>query len=103
MQQQPGNRSGAGTRAGFTLIEMLAVLMILSILTYFLVVNLSGAQDSVKTGDAKNRLAQIATMLAQLSDDGGSFPASQLASDLGAPPNATNVGSECLYLALCAE
>ena len=33
-------------RAGFTLIELMAVLLIISILTAILVVNLAGAQES---------------------------------------------------------
>jgi hypothetical protein len=38
-----------------------------------------------------------------LSDEHGDFPASQLPTDIGSAPNGTNVGGECLYLALCAE
>lgn len=90
------------TRAGFTLIELLAVLLILSILGYFLITNLLGGQKTVQIGIAKQNIAQIATMLGQFSDDHGEYPASKLPADLGAA-NALNVGSECLYLALCAK
>ncbi|HTF87843.1 MAG TPA: prepilin-type N-terminal cleavage/methylation domain-containing protein [Planctomycetota bacterium] len=99
MQSNPSLRR---IRAGFTLIEMLAVLLILSILTYFLVVNLKGATEAVGTGNARALLSQMSAMIAQQSDDNGDFPPSQLAADLGAS-NTLNVGSECLYLALCAE
>jgi len=90
-------------RAGFTLIEMLAVLLILAVLSYFLITNLRSAQETTEVGIAKNGLSQMKTMLDQLSDDKGEFPPSQLPADIGSAANALNVGSECLYLALCAE
>ncbi|HUR27063.1 MAG TPA: type II secretion system protein [Planctomycetota bacterium] len=90
-------------RAGFTLIEMLAVLLILSILSYFLLVNLGGATTTTEIGIAKTKLQHVKTMLDQMSDDRGEFPSSQLPADLGTATNSLNVGSECLYLALCAE
>ena len=42
-------------RAGFTLIEMLAVLLIISILSYFLITNLGGATTQTQVGIAKNK------------------------------------------------
>ena len=91
------------TRRGFTLIELLAVLMIISILTYFLVSNMAGGISVVDEGVVKYRLATLRAMLGQFSDEKGDYPRSQLPNDLGTAPNALNVGSECLYLALCAE
>ncbi len=93
----------SSTRAGFTLIELLAVLMILAILIAVLVSSLMQGEDAVKAGVARNRLAQLGTALGEHSDEHGEYPPSQLPSDLGTAPDATNVGSECLYLALCAE
>jgi prepilin-type N-terminal cleavage/methylation domain-containing protein len=90
-------------RAGFTLIELLAVLLILSILSYFLLVNLGGATTTTQIGIARNKLSQIDTMLKQMSDDSGEYPASQFPADFGTAANALNVGGECLYLALCAD
>ncbi len=96
----PHHRSSR--RAGFTLIELLAVLMIISILITVLVVNLRMGQDATHSGIAKNKLGQLATALGEFSNDKGEFPPSQLSSELGTA-DAVNVGSECLYLALCAE
>ena len=96
-------RLQGSARRGFTLIELLAVLMIISILTYFLVSNMAGSIDVVDEGVVKNRMATMRAALAQYSDEKGDYPRSQLPNDLGTAPNALNVGSECLYLALCAE
>lgn len=97
---RPRNRA---VSRGFTLVELLAVLVILSVLAYFLMNNLRGGTDAVKSGVTKNRLAQIGAMLGEFSDAHGDFPKSQLAQEFGVAPNATNVGAECLYLALCAQ
>jgi prepilin-type N-terminal cleavage/methylation domain-containing protein len=90
-------------RSGFTLIELLVVLIIISILTYFLVSNLSGGMERVKEGKAKTQMSTLRTMLFQYSDDKGDYPRSQMPSDLGTAVNNTNVGAECLYLALCGQ
>jgi prepilin-type N-terminal cleavage/methylation domain-containing protein len=90
-------------QAGFTLIELLAVLMILAILIAILVTNLSGGREMVEAGVTKTNLKQIDTLIRELSDENGQYPRSVLPEELGAPPNGTNVGGECLYLALCAQ
>lgn len=96
-------RPKRASRAGFTLIELLAVLMIISILMYFLISNLSGGINAVDEGVVKNRMATMRAMLSQWADDKGDYPRSQFPGDLGSTPNALNIGSECLYLALCAQ
>ncbi len=93
----------SSTRAGFTLIELLAVLLILAILITVLVSSLMQGEDAVKAGVTRNRLGQLGAALGEYSDEHGEYPPSQLPSDLGTAPDATNVGAECLYLALCAE
>ena len=90
-------------RAAFTLIELLAVLVILSILIYFIVVNVGGARDVVEAGMTRSRITQIEAMLNAWADEEGDFPASSFTKEQGNPPNETNLGAECLYLALCAE
>jgi prepilin-type N-terminal cleavage/methylation domain-containing protein len=87
---------------GFTLIELLAVMLILSILIWFLVTNLGGAREVVEAGLTRSRLAEIEAMLSAWADEHGDFPASTFTPEQGAAPNAVNLGSECLYLALCA-
>jgi prepilin-type N-terminal cleavage/methylation domain-containing protein len=97
-------RAGNGRASeGFTLIELLAVLIIISILAYFLVTNIRGARESVEVGTTRNLLKQIGTALHEFDNQTGDFPPSQFPSEWGSPPNATNVGAECVYLSLCAE
>lgn len=93
----------AARRAGFTLIELLAVLLILAILIAILVVNFGPAIGATEEGVTRALLGQIDAALREYSDERGSFPPSQLPTDLGTPPNGLNVGAECLYLALCTE
>jgi prepilin-type N-terminal cleavage/methylation domain-containing protein len=90
-------------QAAFTLIELLAVIVILAILSYFLVTNLTSA---TKTSEAQRTHVVMETIqiaLAEYSDDKGDLPHSNFTSEQGTPPNLTNLGSECLYLAICAE
>jgi prepilin-type N-terminal cleavage/methylation domain-containing protein len=87
---------------GFTLIELLAVLLILSVLAWLLVTNVGGAREVVEAGLTRTRLAEIEAMLSAWADEHGDYPSSTPSSELGAP-NGHNLGSECLYLALCAE
>lgn len=104
----PGTRGTGGARAtqssaGFTLIEMIAVLMILSILAYYLVTNVSGAHELVEEGLTRAQLAEIDAMLNEYADEHGDFPLGTQLPGGGGPPNTSNLGSEALYLALCAE
>jgi prepilin-type N-terminal cleavage/methylation domain-containing protein len=97
---QDGRRRG---RAGFTLIELLAVIIILSILAYFLITNVTGAQKSTQASLTRARATQLGGAISWLVDDQGDAPRSSLPAELGLPPNNDNLGSECLYLALCAD
>jgi prepilin-type N-terminal cleavage/methylation domain-containing protein len=94
--------AGAG-RGGFSLIELLAVLVIISILAYFLVVSMGGAREVVEVGLTRSRIAELGTMLSAWTDEQGDYPLSTFEAGYGAAPNALNLGAECLYLALCAE
>jgi prepilin-type N-terminal cleavage/methylation domain-containing protein len=90
-------------RRAFTLIEILVVIVILTILMSVLVVNLGSVFTSTEAKATSMDLTKIGGMIAEHEDEQGDFPRSSFAADLGPPPNAINVGSECLYLALCAE
>jgi prepilin-type N-terminal cleavage/methylation domain-containing protein len=103
MHTSIANRTRRGARSGFTLIEMLVVIIIIGILSYFLITNLSGAKEQVEVSTTRNYLGQIAASLSVYSDEKGDVPRSQFKEEWGTPPNATNVGAECLYLALCAQ
>lgn len=89
--------------SAFTLIELLAVLVIISILAYVLIRNVTGAEDMMKVQETRTTAQQISMAVAQHVDDQGEAPRSTLAVELGTAPNDENQGAECLYLALCAE
>ena len=89
--------------AGFTLIEILAVIVILSLLMVFLVPKLMGAEDVVKAQNTQNWLLQLRTVLADYENETGDFPASDYAAEQGPAPNQVNLGAEALVLNLWAE
>jgi prepilin-type N-terminal cleavage/methylation domain-containing protein len=94
------DRSG---RAGFTMIELLAVILVLGILMTVLLLNMGGVEDSVRAKNTRGKLAQLEGSLRVLEHERGDFAPSTLAEAFGTAPNTTNMGAECLYLALCAD
>lgn len=84
-------------RSGFTLLELMIVLVILSVLAAaFLVV---AGRVFKQSTDRKclSRLQQLAVMIEQYRTIEGEYPDDRLPA--GAATNAMNVGSEALYLA----
>ncbi len=102
-REESGRSTATALRRGFTLIEVLAVIVILSILAALLMTQLGGARDTAEEGATKTILLKIKGALEEHSQDAGDFPRSSPGQDLGAMPNDTNVGAEMLYLALCKE
>ncbi len=97
-------KTAAGRRrAGFTMIELLAVIIILTILMAYLVPKLVGSEESVARNKTRMFLAQIDTSLAEFEVEWGDYPSSTFTPEQGAPPNSTNVGGEALYLNLWRE
>jgi len=94
---------GTTRRAAFTLIELLAVIIILSVLSYFLIVNVTGAQETFEMEVTRSRALQIGGAIQIYEGDVGECPKSSLPAEIGVPPNNQNIGAECLYLALCKE
>jgi prepilin-type N-terminal cleavage/methylation domain-containing protein len=97
------HRGSRARRAGFTLIELLAVMVILAILIGVLVVSLGDAQRAMDVQITKNTGLLVSGDIATVVDDSGDYPRSNFPSELGMPPNMTNLGIECLYMALCAD
>jgi len=93
-------RTGRGARGGFTLIELLAVLVILSILMVVLLPRLGGFRERAKERTTKAWMQELSAAIAEYEDRRGDYPPSQFGEQWGIPPNATNLGGECLVIAL---
>ncbi len=97
------NRPPRPALRAFTLIELLAVILILSLLMVYLVPKLMGAEDVVRVQNTKRFLLELRTVLAEYEHETGDFPASTLTAEQGVPPNQLNLGGEALFLNLWAE
>ncbi len=86
-------------RAGFTLIEILAVLVILAILVSILVTSLGGAEDATLEGLTEGYLMQLSTALDEYEHEFGDYPLSTLGDEAGLKVNGTNMGAEALVVA----
>lgn len=94
---------GGGRRAwrgGFTLIEMLAVLLILSILIGVLVTQFGSTEENVRAQLARARLQMLAATCSSFESDRGEAPPSSLPGGSAVQPNALNAGGEALVVAL---
>jgi prepilin-type N-terminal cleavage/methylation domain-containing protein len=88
------------SRAAFTLLELIAVLAILSILAAFLVTQLGTAEEVVQEKLQRAKLSEVALAISHYESEEGDFPLSSLAQSQGTLPNAINVGAELLVMAL---
>lgn len=95
------NRSiGAHAHAGFSLIEILAVIVIIGILMVVLLPRLLGASTTAKEQLTLSQLQQIAGAIDEYEHKFGDFPPSAWPDKWGTAPNPTNVGAECLVQSL---
>lgn len=91
------------SRSGFTLIEVLAVLLILSILVAVLVTNLRDAEGAAKMEVAKQLLMQVGGTVTSYQNDNGSAPPSSFQPLQEVPNDGLNVGIEALVVALWSK
>lgn len=85
-----------GSRAGFTLIEMLAVILILSILMGVLLTSMFGAKQTANEQLTKARLSLIEAALGSYEGETGDYPPSSLDDALASSGAAENRGIEAL-------
>ena len=91
---------GRSSRAGFTLVEILAVIIIISVLMAFLVPSLLAGKDSVDMNATRAFLGQLTTEVESYERENGSFPASTFPKSMDPKPSVTNMGIESLVIAL---
>src|SRR5262249_38964555 len=86
LARPPHRRRSRAARAGFTLLEMMLVVVIIGLLAPFVVYNLPGQTTRALQGATITSMAQIKSALAQYYSKNGSFPTTLL--PLAAPPNS---------------
>ena len=86
-------------RAGFTLVEVLAVIVILSILMAVLVTRLGGLGEAADIRATRALLLNYAIAISEYESEFGDYPPSELEDEWGAT-NTTNAGVEALVLSL---
>jgi len=87
-------------RAGFTLVEMLAVLLILSILMGILVTSMFSATQTGNEKMTEARITTIAAALGNYEGEHGDYPLSSLDDGLAGSGSELNQGIEALTRAL---
>lgn len=98
------HESRSAARAGFSLIELMAVLVIIGILLVFLIPRLGGMGESARANTTRAFLeGQVKTSIAEIEHELGDYPPSAWKDEWGAKPNDVNLGSELLYLAIWSE
>lgn len=88
------------SQAGFTLVEMLAVLLILSILMGVLLTSMGGAKQSAEASLTSARISEIAAVLGSYEGETGDYPRSTFDDALSASGAEYNRGIEALVLAI---
>jgi prepilin-type N-terminal cleavage/methylation domain-containing protein len=90
----------ARRRAGFSLIELLAVMVILSILMTFLAFRLGALGGAAKQETTRTFLQQITLAANSFEAETGDYPRSSWQDDWGPTPNKQNLGIEALCVQL---
>jgi prepilin-type N-terminal cleavage/methylation domain-containing protein len=93
-------RARHAARSGFTLLELMAVIVILGILIAVLMPHLGKAKEQMSIELTKTNLAEISAALTEYENQFGDYPPSTFLEKWGTPPNSTNLGAETLVLSL---
>lgn len=98
-----GSWEFARRRAGFTLIEILVVIIIIGVLASFIAIGVNQAMISAKTSMCEEIMQQVFSATEQYRVKFGDYPPSSLA-ELGVSlPNETNNGIEALVACLATR
>ncbi len=98
--QQSRAHLARSARAGFTLVEILAVIIIIAVLVAFLIPNLLAGGDAVNMSATRSMLGQITTEVESYEREVGKYPSSTFPKDMDPKPSRLNMGIEALVIAL---
>lgn len=93
-------RRSSSARAGFTLIEVLAVIVILGILMIVLLPRLTEMMRKSESRITATNIQLIASAIKEFETRTGDYPPSQFLDKWGSAPNLTNMGAETLVISL---
>ena len=93
-------RRGRAARAGFTLLELLAVVLIIAVLAAALVPSLLGASESVGISSTRTLIGQISSEIEAYEREMGAYPPSTFPGALDPKPSEMNMGAEMLIITL---
>lgn len=99
-EEMDGHRSQPGARAGFTLLEMIAVIVIIGILMIVLLPRLLGTSKTAQEQLVRASLVELGAAIDEYEHKFGDYPPSSWPDAWGTAPNSTNVGAECLVQSL---
>lgn len=85
---------------GFTLIEVLAVIVILGILMLVLLPQLTGIRGKAEAKNTGMWINLVASAISEYETRTGDYPPSQFQEKWGNAPNLSNMGAETLVLSL---
>ena len=88
------------SRSGFTLIEILAVVLIVGILATILITQLGGAEEAANAQMTKQEMVKLSNVIKSYENDYGQFPPSSFTTEQGVANDGMNVGVEALVVAL---
>lgn len=90
-------------RAGFTLVELLAVILILSILTFALIKGLSEGMGATKVSTTRQLLAKLGAAAEHYQREMGKYPPSSFEPSQEVSNDGLNVGIEACVVALFSK
>ena len=90
-------------RAGFTLLELLAVIMIVAILSTVLITQLGGAEKAANTVATKTFMQTLEAIIGEYQREYGRYPPSSFTAEQGVPNDGENVGIEAMVVTLFSK
>ncbi len=90
----------ASARAGFTLIEILAVMLVIGILFTFLMRSGLGGVKSVEIKQTETFLKELDSIIEDYNAEFSAYPPSTPGDDIDPKPSKTNAGIETLVITL---